>query len=269
MRGGGIFDPFTEGSQDPGEIDRVMSEAKFTRLLTDVKKFWAFDARKLAKEYDGDARNIFSGVSSFDEIAERIQFVPKTGRGFMGFQKKMVSMIIYFLRERKLIDLNDFPPPVPPPVDFHLMRIMINTQVVVLDDDDDPDDFRYEKSSPFGYEAIEAYLVRTGVDPVVLGDALWLLSGNLCQRSPRNKMPGKFGTLDKDLIARTSLAKAKELRRHPGLFGDGDLPHHINPSSLGIRTTCGRCPARGYCKSGMPATEYYIRGKFRRINVEK
>lgn len=266
MNGCGIFDPFTEEAQDPEEIDKAMTEAKFTRLLSDVKKFWSFNARKLAAEYGGDARNIFVGVSSFDELTKRCRYVRRTSHGFMGFQKKMVSMITYFLRERKLIDLSDFPPPVPPPVDFHLMRIMVNNRIVVHDEWDNPNSFRYETSSPYGYEAVERYLVETGADPVALGDALWLLSGNLCEKSLINQIEREFGTLDEEEIARASRARKKILMRHAGLFVPEALPLLINRNSAKIKKTCGLCPASETCVSGMPSTSYYVYGHLRVVN---
>ncbi len=265
--GGGIFDPHDIRSKRESFVVRAMEEAGHTRMLRDVRKFWTQGARKIAEEYQGDCRNIYNRGLSFDEIAEICCYVRGTVRtppvGFMGFQKKMVSMLTYFLRERCLISIDDFPPP----VDFHLMRIMINTGVLVFEESDDPSRFRYETSSPTGYEAVEYYLASTGVDPVVLGDALWLLSGNLCEKSPRNTASLQFGTMDKSSIEKASLARRKQLEKHPGIFTVDDLPpYHIDGRSLKIRETCWKCPAVDFCRSGIPSTDYYINGHLRVIN---
>jgi hypothetical protein len=265
--GAGIFDPHDIRSQRESFIVHTMEEAGHTRLLKDVRKFWTQGARKLASEYQGDCRNIYNKGLTFDEIAGICCYARETVTtppiGFMGFQKKMVSMLTYFLRERDLISMGNFPPP----VDFHLMRIMINTGVLLFEESDDPSRFRYETSSPVGYEAVEYYLARTGVDPVVLGDALWLLSGNLCEKSPRNTASRQFGTMDKSLIDTASLARRKQFEKHPGIFTVDDLPpYHIDGRSSKMRETCWKCPAVDFCRSGIPSTDYYINGHLKVIN---
>jgi hypothetical protein len=255
--GGGIFDPSNSRSHNTEEIDHVMTVHNFTRLLTDVKKFWAFGSKKLAAEYNSDPRNIFLDVHDFQEIERRCRYVKKTKAGFMGFQKKMTSMLTYFLRDQNLIGLKDFPPP----VDFHLMRVMILTGIVCLDESD-PTRFRYETSSVLGYEAIEGYLARSGTDPIELGDALWLLSGNLCSISPKNKDPKSFGIYDQASIDGVAASKRKRLAAPPGLFDSVgiDLPLHVSSDTKLVRDTCGKCPARVWCNGGIPAVEYYAYG---------
>ncbi|MEN9852633.1 MAG: hypothetical protein RI996_576 [Candidatus Parcubacteria bacterium] len=256
QEGLGIFDPDNPDSQNPDVIDEVMTKHKFTRLLSDVKKFWSFSSVQLAQLYAGDPRKIYEGVTTFEEIEARCRYNPKTKSGFMGFQKKMTSMVTYFLRDLRLIGLKDFPPP----VDFHLMRIMVLTGVVKLSPND-PRTFRYETSSVLGYEAVTQYLSDTGCCPIELGDCLWLLSGNLCNRSPKNREMKSFGTFDVDLIDSAATSKKKRLAAQPGLFEPDALPLHVGNETRNMRETCHKCPAFLFCKGGMPAVEYYAYGK--------
>ncbi len=255
--GTGIFDPHNDKSHKPDIIADVMAAHNFTRLLSDVKKFWAFAAKKLSVEYAGDPRNIFSEIQCFEEIQNRCRYVPKTKAGFMGFQKKMTSMLTYFLRDRRLIELKNFPPP----VDFHLMRVMVLTGILVLDDSDSKR-FRYETSHLLGYKAIETYLGKAGSCPIELGDALWLLSSNLCSRSPKNKDHLGFGTFDKPTILAATKQKRKRLNAHPGLFDSlgVELPIKVPIGTKSMRETCERCPVHAWCRGGMPAVEYYTYG---------
>lgn len=257
QNGGGIFDPDCRYSSMPECIDVVMEHFGFTRLLSDVKKFWPHASKLLADKYDGDPRNIFAKTKSFDDIETRVRYDKKTGQGFLGFQKKMSSMLAYFLRDQGLIDLYDFPPP----VDFHLMRIMVLTGVLKFNNGD-PRKFRYETSSVVGYRAIEKYRKRTGVDPILLGDALWLLSGNLCSLSPKNQEHLAFGTFCEESIKKAPLSKKKRLVKHPGLFDHHDIYLHlrVNDVSLRMRQTCGMCPATQFCIGRIPAVEYYNYG---------
>ena len=255
--GGGIFDPDCRYSSMPDCIDVVMESFGFTRLLSDVKKFWPHASKLLASSYGGDPRNIFDNINSFDDIEARVRHDKKIGTGFLGFQKKMSSMLAYFLRDQELIDLQDFPPP----VDFHLMRIMVLTGVLKFEDAD-PRKFRYETSSILGYTAIESYQARTGVDPILLGDALWLLSGNLCSLSPKNQEHLAFGTFCEDTIRNAPVSKKKRLVKHPGLFAHHDIGLYLNVNTLShrMRQTCGKCPANEFCKGRIPAVEYYNYG---------
>ena len=255
--GGGIFDPSCPHSQNPEAVDVVMSHFNFTRLLSDVKKFWVFAAKKLALLYEGDPRKIFDNIKDFDEIMLRCMYDSKKKSGFMGFQKKMSSMLTYFFRDRNLISLKHFPPP----VDFHLMRIMILTGVIVLEKDD-PLRFRYENSSALGYEAVEIYLKRTAADPISLGDALWLLSGNLCSLSPKNAEQRNFGIFCEETVANAPPSKRKRLAAQPGLFcrTGVDLHLQVSSSTQKMKETCGRCPAKYLCNGGIPAVEYYNYG---------
>jgi hypothetical protein len=262
--GEGIFDPSDIRSQRPFHIVRVMEKYNFTRMLKDVKRFWAFGSQIISQMYEGDARNIYIGITTFDELVERVTYKKETlraeGGGFIGFQKKMAAMLTYFLYDSNLIDFDQFPPP----VDFHLMRVMILTEVLRLDDED-PSGFRYEKTSPFGFEVIEQYLKNPETEPVMLGDALWLLSGNLCSKSPRNREPRSFGVFDAEKIDATALSKKKPLEAHPGLFSNStvNLPIHIGEETLEMRNTCGLCPVKQFCRDdvGMPAVKYYRDGK--------
>ena len=99
-----------------------------------VARFWIENSKRLVRNWNGQASNIFRGLTNYEEALRRIKNktsnkewkqacrVDDRGEGFMGFQPKMVSMFVYFIDWEGLLR-TDFI--YPTPADFHNFRLAL------------------------------------------------------------------------------------------------------------------------------------------------
>lgn len=121
-----LFDPhFVVDNQIPAERIAELLGRNGLGFQGAVSSAWKTNASRLVDMYDGDPRKIFDGVTNFEEAFKRIGNDGKGG-GFIGFQEKMTSMIIYYLRDQELIEPFNFPIP----VDIHVMRVSIANELI-------------------------------------------------------------------------------------------------------------------------------------------
>lgn len=217
-----LFMPETASRMSAREIMAILNGEKKLVPSIETPTFWVINSEKLLW-HGGDPRALFSGVTTGSEARQRIAntkrkvyTIDPSRAGFMGFQEKMVSMLAYFLMAAELIK----PFVIAPAVDFHLMRVMINTGVLRV-----PPSFKSPRRIAIaGTELLEWYCAAHKVHPVTIGDAMWVLSRALCARSP-----GIDPVWDEQGISR-------------------------------YQRTCGRCSVRDHCTNFVPASEYYRRG---------
>lgn len=234
--------------------------------VEESKTTWVFNSLKLARFWDSDPRKIFA---TSDKNAERAwssyeaakanydcigtvlmrknnlshERLMETPNGFYGFRHKMVSMIIYFYVDAGIISEI----PYPPPVDFHVLRVLIATGVLRIRR------FRKrrwgtrrweyrERFLPAAREVTLQYVVMTRANPQRFAEALWLLSRNWCRHHPGNK---------------SSVEKTRKARRrhitHPPLVWS-------KSAELRYDRTCGRCPVEHLCEWNIPSSYYYVKG---------
>jgi len=210
-----------------------------------VARQWIENARRLQERYEGDPRNIFDGVSTYEQSQELIQ--NRSGKGFVGFQEKMTSMIIYYLMDEGLIKPFNFPIP----VDLHVMRVSIANEMITFTDP-------YGQPVPHGTnlftkETLAAlrglyfdYAEERNVNPLRLCDAVWLLSESLCGRYPGN-------------VTIEPLGRERRNGRSTYL-----VPNVVNTTSQAQQkayaASCGICPIQETCEYSIPGTQYYIGG---------
>ncbi len=216
-------------------------------LCNTVPHYWIENAQRLVEWHDGDVRNIFAGVSTYEEaclrICNRSRRKPKSDKythrqGFCGFQEKMVSMLIYYLVEAGLIEA--FPFSVP--IDFHALRVSVATEMVVFRGvGRDRDVFSEELRAALRRTFLE-YAVEHEVNPIELTDALWLLSSTICSRHPGNiTYSGAYS------------ARSTELRSHKPTWSDVELRAH--------QASCGQCPVQPWCDWDVPNAQYTRKGQ--------
>jgi endonuclease III len=210
-----------------------------------VAKQWIENSRRLQTEYEGDPRRIFDGVTSYEQSQERIQ--NQRGQGFMGFQEKMTSMIIYYLMDEGLIEPFNFPIP----VDLHVMRVSIaNRMVNFIDQQNNPvpnGTNLYTKETLAALRKLYfEYAQERGVNPLRLCDAVWMLSESSCGRHPGNVTVEPLGRSTRN--GRKTYLIPKEVNEH-------------DPAQQkAYAESCGICPIENTCELNIPGTQYYVGG---------
>lgn len=217
-------------------------------------RHWHKNATALNSYWGADIRNVFWGVTEFEEAFRRIDH-KRTETGFKGMRRKIFSLLVLWLQEKGLIP--QFPAPIP--VDFHAMRILWQTEAVNMQS-------RMVKFVPkkpehpkdlFGQEAVRIYeevpdqiavwsqsfLLKNGLSHMVICPALWTLSRTLCAEHLQTsslKNGQKFFT-------------AEKLETNPDLW----KKNYKNP--------CEFCLIKSFCKWCISSNPYYRYGWLIRI----
>lgn len=234
-------------------ITQHMSEAEITTALqdaglgfrsTEVPKAWIENAKRIQSLYDGDIRRLFETAGSdWRELHRLIR--SKNGDGLVGYQAKMASMLAFFLMRRDVVEYFV----VPPPVDFHVMRVFWSTKMVVPVDDDGQEIQALKGNYILHYadrirETLVQYELETGQNWLDLSDALWTQSRTMCRFSPSN-----------------SMSKGEYAARSTKLWQD---PITWTPlQRRRYRMGCGRCSLQEHCTQALPSAYYYSWGELR------
>lgn len=230
-----------------------------------IGRFWLHNAQVLWSRFAGDPRRIFLGVKNahesyyrtmgvryrrpgFDPIKLSRKTLPLLEgaapyRGLIGFREKMTSMLAYFLFEMNLINKA---PPLSAPVDFHHLRIYLQTGMIVVDGSER---VRYEHLVRAGI-ALALYLQRYFALPMhEYGDIVWLWSKILCGQAPQNRSVEVAGDRGR-LVLEPAVLTWNESDR------------------LAFAKSCGECAIRALCHRSVPSGEYYTQGNIRLIPRE-
>jgi endonuclease III len=215
---------------------------------------WVENARRLSSAWQGDPRRLFDGVKDYQTACDRL--LQRDGVGLVGFQYKMVSMILYFLMERELIE----PFPFPPPVDFHLQRIALATNLVTTLDAEQTPLGLVVARTPSHFKQLETrlrqlyfnYSQSRGLEGNRLTDALWVLSRSLCRRNPGNRT----------LQVSEYRARGTELLPYkPDWSKESDV--------RAFERSCGSCPVRMHCHNNAPSMPRYRLGRWHLLPREE
>ncbi len=235
-----LFDCKSASSATTDDIVKVLTDNGLGFQAT-VAGQWIENSRRLLERYDGDPRNIFTDIGTYEECQERIQNTGK-GRGFLGFQEKMTSMIIYYLMDDELIEPFNFPIP----VDLHVMRISIANEFLTFPG-------APKGTNLFTKETLAAlrklyfdFAADNNVNPLRLCDAVWMLSESSCGRHPGNSTLEPLGRDNRN--GRSSYL----------------IPAPVDMSNptqqAAYASACGVCPIEKTCKHNIPGTQYYVGG---------
>lgn len=249
----GLFEPEKVADMSEEHI-RASLFLALNYHLDEIAAFWLKNSQSLMRRWRGDPRLIFKSASCGESARRLITNKKIKGEkpnneifehewGFEGFQGKMASMLAYFLMDAKLIE----PMALAPAVDFHLLRVMLATQIITVDDDRRKRGFRYDQVYPYGVSLLEEYCKKSGTSSVEIGDALWIISWGLCSIAPGN---GSVGRGQKNPNGKKVL---------PGrLRVDPHNSEHLER----YETSCHRCPVQHLCKWNVPSGPYYEVGNF-------
>jgi hypothetical protein len=257
-----LFDERVLGWSE-ADIQRVMGG--FIPIFRErIGRFWLHNSQVLWQYWSGDPRRIFVHARSADEsyfrlmgsryrpLSKRLQAATRgqlpaltagsihdlaVYEGFLGFREKMTSMLAYFLFDASLMTQL---PPLSAPVDFHHVRIYLQTGMLPVVTGSV---YRYEQLVAPGI-AVAEYLQRTFSLPMpVYGDIIWLWSKNLCSLAPHNwsrKVQSPTGRVIRESVVPTwSKAERRAYER-----------------------SCGQCAIARWCTKAVSSGPYYTDGRF-------
>lgn len=235
-----LYDPHEASHTAEETLNPLLAEAMLPRDKGKIARFWVENARRLHKRWGGDPRTIFETRCVPEELYTRIQNDGR-GNGFIGMQKKMASMLAYYLESTGLLS----PIPLPPPIDFHWMRMAFAHGILSVPPGKN---IRYERASPLVREITARYMKETGAGLSEMSDIVWPFSEILCSRAPGNISKNRIRT-----------ANGTGVRGGEPLA----LGNWHDPVLVGrYQRTCGSCPVEATCALNVRNGPYNERGIF-------
>lgn len=237
-----LFDPFTGEREDPERITELLKSNGLAFNAIGIGEAWVENARRMVELYDGDPRNLFQYAKRYEDVLFKVKNNGR-GRGFVGFQEKMVSMITYYLMDAEIIPYFDFPLP----VDFHVLRVSAANEIITFENVPEDGNIYSDQTLAMLRNMYHDYSVTHGVSQLDVCNAVWALSSAVCGSQPGNIMlePGDRNNRD---------GRSTHI-----------IPLPINTGSdaqnKAYQRSCGLCPLEQTCKHNMPSKEYYVRGR--------
>jgi len=213
-------------NSSPEDIEREL-KIHGLGMQHDNSLLWHRNAGRMLELYDGDPRKIFEGASDYEVVLKRIANRGKTG--FAGFQKKMTSMIAYYLMDQELIEHHTYPLP----VDIHVSRVMLETKMVEFPDAPFGTNLYGEEVLDLMRDVSYRYAVDNDIDWLRLCDAVWLLSQALCSDAPGNQSSEPLGIENRN-------GRSTPLRPVP-------VDIYSPAQQRAYERTCRPCPVQEYC----------------------
>lgn len=235
------FNPHWVKDQSYEELLFVLKNSGLSGLSKTNAGFWIENCRRLSERWDGDPVNLLRGVVHYDEACARIKNSKskKKPSGFMGFQEKMVSMLIYFLVDTGFAGLESFLFPVP--VDIHVFRIILAHEVLTVAGAPAGENLYTDEVLKPTREFFVRYCVKHSIDPIHLSDTLWIWSRTLCGMQPGNRT-----------------RKGEGRNRSTTIYHD---PVVWTKSALdSYQRSCGSCLIETSCRWNIPSAFHYIHG---------
>jgi hypothetical protein len=239
-----LFDCAQAAEVEPEEVAGVLKENGLG-FQASVGALWVENARRMQERWGGDPRNIFKGVDSYEKALERIQN-DGNGKGFIGFQEKMVSMATYYLMDDEMIEPFVFPLP----VDLHVLRVSVANELLVFEGYEEDENLYSSETLRELRTLYYEYAVHHEINPLRLCDALWLLSQSSCGKHPGNI------TLEPD-------GRKNRNGRKTNLV---PLPVDVNDvnQQRAYENSCRCCPIESTCRWNVPGKIYYVQGELKR-----
>jgi hypothetical protein len=261
---------------DPRQAVEIKPEAIRAILISfglgwdseNASKNWIENSKRLVTTWGGNPLSLLRNLTSYEEACRRILnkkgredseethgFLKDAGkgdRGFIGFQYKMVSMLLYFYDWERMLPIRFL---YPSPADFHNFRLGIACGAITIKTKNGQIPRAVEYISKPWRAAVMHYLKEKKADPVEVADALWLFSLVMCGNSPATQT--KQGPLKKKLDhnkkeIETLLTVAEVEEKWDDL--EWATRKHMN-----LDKTCLVCPFASTCRP-VPARPYYTKG---------
>jgi hypothetical protein len=261
-----MFDPIHAQWSTPAELQPILKKyVGWDSHAASVN--WVENSRRLMRHWEGNPLNLLKGLRNYDEALRRIRNKLQKGdqrkarldgRGFRGFQPKMVSMLIYFYDWERWLEKRFL---YPAPADFHNFRLGLNQGAIIVSDCDDGFVRSSEKLSAPWREAVMDYLKARKADPIEVADAIWMYSLVMCGNSPLMN--------EREAKPKVKKKGSRILEPLPEMFEAARLPHRVDEAShqhigrfrRALKETCLRCVIAKTCTLAIPSRPYYRKGK--------
>ncbi len=235
-----LFDcEFAQGV-DPDELAGVLTEHGLGFQKT-VSRQWVENSRRMVERAQGDPRKLFENVDDYEQSLKVVKNDGK-GNGFLGFQEKMTSMIVYYLMDEELIEPFQFPIP----VDLHVMRVSIANEMITFGDAPYGTDVFKKETLETLRELYYDYAQNRGVSALRLCDAVWMLSQSLCGQHPGNTTLEPLGRHNRNGRSTVLIP--------------GEVLTQDKAQRAAYERSCGRCAIEKTCQYNIPGTPYYVGG---------
>lgn len=225
---------------DPKYIEGLLLEYHLPVQHKQISKAWVENARRIVELYDGDPRKIFENFGTYENLIKRIANDHRGG-GFIGFQKKMGSMLGYYYMSLRLVPYQN----IPLPVDFHVLRNALSQGLIRYENLDEKS-IPFEKTTDFLREVTFDFADHHDISQLALCDVIWLYSRAACVNSPTNsqKVVGKRQgrqTVWEPALTNAADASQKQLEAY--------------------QNSCGVCRLEPTCEHNVPSGRYYVSGQ--------
>lgn len=252
-----IFDPVEVVKLTREEIRAILNseddpKRPLAYKIDEFSEAWLKNAELLVAEFGANALNLVDApdfLSAYDRVRGRLY----------GIRMKIFSLFVIWLQERELLSRFQT---VPPPIDFHALRLLMSTGVVKTAglEDSIPERIRLTKAAEEYPMLIDTLVGRPGIrvnerltDAVAIGcmklieefgythldinPGMWTFSRNMCSKAKQNAVSRRHSLL----------LDPEVLRTEPGLWGKAKDP-------------CEVCIMAEYCDRVFPSEPYYRLG---------
>lgn len=211
-------------------------------------KGWLENASRLVTDWDNKVLHLMTGLSSYRQALNRLSNRPATSRrsarGMYGYQKKMTSMLLYYLMYEGLMKPFMFPVP----VDYRIMNFCLSKNMVLVKPDN-KGNYRSDEMEDALRVLFFKYAKLRQANPLLLAEAIWLYVGVMCSRHPNNRTrAGRYN-------ARGTTIES--------------IPPDWTKDRLAFTETCGVCPFDSICQTTFPYQYYYSWGALHPVVRER
>lgn len=195
------------------------------------------NAKRINERWDGDIRNAFVEAGGDWRKLHKLLIASKRKGGLVGYGPKMAGMLAFYLMRQQIVPYF----PMPPQVDFHVMRVFwaCNFVVPCKTSGEQVTVLKNHKVTEFGIAIqgpLYSYILETDCNWLDLSDALWTQSREMCRHSPSNLMRrDEEGDVLKEPIKWTPVVIQK------------------------YQKSCGQCSLSAICTNAIPQAPYYSR----------
>lgn len=244
-----LLDPHFVLSYSQDDLIAALRAGRLPHLSKGNSKGWLENAQRLLAGWDGQVLKVAAKLTDYETAREILENRPATktrsARGFYGYQKKMTSMLLYYLMYEELMPAFLFPVP----IDYRVMRFCLSNQLVDVQPNAKGNYRSDELEDRLRFLFFE-YARRTGANPLLLADAAWLYPGVMCA-----KHPGNFTRIG-EYEARSTVIEPVQIEWTPA-------------QRRAYEQTCGQCPFDQSCDTLWPYQYYYRRGTMESVPRER